>query len=135
MRTLIILASLFACLGVIAAVLVGISFSESHRKQHQFLNLLYEEQTQLLTFTVILWVMAYGAKLWKDLLSSKPQLESIHLYSGQLSQKVTRHGVKAGVGGSRYRGRSRSQSVSCCRREGFCGETFSRSRRQLSKGQ
>jgi tetratricopeptide (TPR) repeat protein len=94
MRTLIVVASLFACLGVIAAVLVGISFSESHRKQYQFLNLLYEEQTQWLTVTVILLVMAYGAKLWKDLLSSKPQLESIHLYSGQLSQKATRHGVK-----------------------------------------
>ncbi|HJU04737.1 MAG TPA: hypothetical protein VJ692_06245, partial [Nitrospiraceae bacterium] len=94
MRLLTVLAYLFACIGAIAAALVGISFSDTYREQYLGVKLLFEDRIQLLLVSVVFWVMAYAAKLWGEFLGLKPHLQSVHVSGGQLSQKATRQGVE-----------------------------------------
>jgi tetratricopeptide (TPR) repeat protein len=93
-RLLIIVAYVLAFVGLAGAALLVASFSESLRQQYGILNVFYLERTPFLVMTVAACVVAYGAKLWSDLLRSKPALESVHAYGGQLSQKATRHGME-----------------------------------------
>jgi tetratricopeptide (TPR) repeat protein len=95
MLILTVLAYLFAGLGAVTAVMVGFSLSPAHREQYSLLVLLPEEQTQLLIISTVCWVMAYGAKLGSELLRLKPQLQSIRVSGGQLSQKASRQCVES----------------------------------------
>jgi tetratricopeptide (TPR) repeat protein len=99
-RILIILTYVFACVAAITAAILGISFSETHREQYQVLKVIHEEPTQLVALTIVFLAMAYGAHLWKQLLTSNPHLEPIHVYGGQLSHKATRQTLKRELAGA-----------------------------------
>lgn len=92
-RTLIVLTYLFGLLGAITALLVGVGFSLGQREQHQFLRIMHEERLQLIIATVVFWIIAYGANLWKDFLTAYPLLTATDESGRGFPEKVTPAGL------------------------------------------
>ena len=75
---LIILISLFGCLGAISALLLGVS----------------QWKKLLIGVAIVCIVIASGATLWKEILSVKPPMETVQGPGGELTQKATITGFK-----------------------------------------
>ena len=91
---LIILTSLFGCLGAISALLLGVSFTRGQREKYPILKKLDGKQLHLLSATIVFWAIAYGANTYKEILGVKPPMETVQGPGGGFTQKATITGFK-----------------------------------------